>query len=420
MSKGKNLIKKILTTLTLVATLSVTAFAGNLSDISANKNQVAIQYLYTNNVISGYPDGTFKPDNTVNRAELLKILVGGKGIQPTVEEYNNCFPDVKEEWFAPFVCYAKKQGWVGGYPDGTFQPGKEVNKAEAIKMLVNSQAYTVPEAVSETLFNDVKNSDWFAPFLKVAKEKGLLEETGGTYSPSGVMKRSGISENIYRAMIINENDLQSFSEFKSDDYLVTNVVDGDTIDVAMNGETVRIRLIGADTPETVHPSKPVECFGKEASAVTKEKLLNQMVKLESDPTQGDKDNYDRLLRYVILADGTNFNKWLIDEGYAFEYTYNIPYAYQEAFMQAETDAENGKAGLWADDACNETTNPEDTDSTTSTSGDYTFYLSSKAKSKYYCATDPAWENLSKDNLLEYSSEAELKADYPNLELNQPC
>lgn len=403
-------------TMVLALSLNSIANAATFSDITQHKNQAAIQYLYDAKIINGYSDGSFKPDNTVNRAELLKILVGGKGVTPTVSEYKNCFPDVKEEWFAPFVCYAKAEGWVGGYPDGSFQPAKEVNKVEAIKMLINSQGYTVPETVSESLFTDVNNGDWFAPFLKVAKEKGLLEENGSTYSPSDLMKRAGISENIYRVMIVKEKGLQSFSEFKSDSYLVTNVVDGDTLDVSIDGVTTRVRLIGVDTPETVHPSKPVECFGKEASAMTKSKLLNQSVKLEADPTQGDKDNYDRLLRYVILGDGTNFNKWLIENGYAFEYTYKIPYKYQEDFKTAETTAETTKAGLWADGACEENNEPNNNNSTTS----YKFYVSSNAKSKYYCETDPAWENLSKANLLEYTSEEELKADFPNLVLNQAC
>lgn len=209
----KSAIKKILIVLTLVATFSTTAFAESPSDIGGNKNQTAIEYLYNNKVISGYPDGTFKPSNTINRAELLKILVGGKGIQPTVEEYNNCFPDIKEEWFAPFVCYAKNQGWVGGYPDGTFQPGKEVNKAEALKMLINSQGYSLPVAITEKLFDDVDNSTWYAPFVKAAKDRGLLEQTSGKYGSNSAMTRGEISENIYRAMIVNSESLNNFWEF---------------------------------------------------------------------------------------------------------------------------------------------------------------------------------------------------------------
>jgi micrococcal nuclease len=138
-------------------------------------------------------------------------------------------------------------------------------------------------------------------------------------------------------------------------YIVTNVVDGDTVDVLMNGETKRLRLIGVDTLETKDPRKPVQCFGKEASAFTTSKLLNQKVTLESDASQGELDKYSRLLRYVILSDGTNFNKLLISEGYAHEYTYRTAYKYQAEFKAAQADAEANKRGLWADDTCADNT-----------------------------------------------------------------
>ena len=71
----------------------------------------------------------------------------------------------------------------------------------------------------------------------------------------------------------------------------------------------------------------------------------------ADDTQGDRDKYGRLLRYVFLEDGTNFDKLMIEEGYGHEYTYDIPYMFQSEFQQAEADAQANKRGLWADDAC---------------------------------------------------------------------
>ena len=152
---------------------------------------------------------------------------------------------------------------------------------------------------------------------------------------------------------LEENDLPKNIIESEGAFEVVNVVDGDTVDVIIDGIKVRLRLIGVDTPETVHPSKPVECFGKEASAFTKSTLLNQMVRLEADDSQGNLDKYDRLLRYIFLEDGANFNEILIAEGYAFEYTYNLPYKYQEAFMEAEKQAELNQKGLWASGACDD-------------------------------------------------------------------
>ena len=136
-------------------------------------------------------------------------------------------------------------------------------------------------------------------------------------------------------------------------YSVVKVVDGDTISVNINGITETIRLIGINTPETVDPRKPVECFGIEASNKAKELLTGKKVILESDPTEGERDKYQRLLRYVWMEDGTFFNKKMISDGYAYEYTYDTPYKYQAEFKQAETEARLAKRGLWDDDACSE-------------------------------------------------------------------
>ncbi len=147
---------------------------------------------------------------------------------------------------------------------------------------------------------------------------------------------------------------------------VINVIDGDTLDVEIDGKTERLRLIGIDTPETVDPRKPVQCFGIEASNKAKEVLSNKTVFLESDPTQGERDKYNRLLRYIFLDDGMNFNKLMISEGYAHEYTYNLPYKYQAEFKQAEKEARENERGLWADDACAGDTNSQQNISTPTT------------------------------------------------------
>lgn len=153
---------------------------------------------------------------------------------------------------------------------------------------------------------------------------------------------------------VSKNDIQKeveTSQKESSSYLVTKIVDGDTIDVNIDGKITRLRLIGMNTPETVDPRKPVECFGKEASAKAKELLLNKKVKLEADSSQDNIDKYGRLLRYVSREDGLFYNKWMIENGYAYEYTYNTPYKYQTAFKNAQKQAEQSKLGLWSDNAC---------------------------------------------------------------------
>jgi len=140
-------------------------------------------------------------------------------------------------------------------------------------------------------------------------------------------------------------------------YRVIKVVDGDTLDVIdSRGDEIRIRLIGIDTPESVDPRQPVECFGAEAAARARELLDGAVIELESDPTQGDADRFDRRLRYVWLSDGTNVNLKLIEDGYALEYTYDEPYRYQSVFQLAEDEARQAGRGLWSPKACDGSVN----------------------------------------------------------------
>lgn len=136
-------------------------------------------------------------------------------------------------------------------------------------------------------------------------------------------------------------------------YQVVKVVDGDTIDVNIDGKTERIRIIGLNTPETVDPRKPVECFGKEAANKAGDLLAGKEVRLEGDVTQGERDKYGRLLRYVYLIDETDFSLKMIKDGYGYEYTYDLPYNNQQLYNEAEAYARENKIGLWAPDVCAE-------------------------------------------------------------------
>ncbi|MBM3685444.1 MAG: hypothetical protein FJW85_00360 [Actinobacteria bacterium] len=132
-------------------------------------------------------------------------------------------------------------------------------------------------------------------------------------------------------------------------YPVVRAVDGDTIRVVRGGEEIVVRLIGLDTPETVAPDRPVECFGPEASERTTDLVTGGEVWLEYDEASGLTDKYDRTLAFVWLDADTMLNEILIAEGFAEEVTYTDGYAHQSDFRQAESRARNARAGLW--DAC---------------------------------------------------------------------
>ncbi|MCI0532684.1 thermonuclease family protein [bacterium] len=184
---------------------------------------------------------------------------------------------------------------------------------------------------------------------------------------------AGKSEEIVSAAVINTPTDENFAAGEQDRnktfFLVVKVIDGDTIAVSMNGSTETVRLIGIDTPEVPGSKAKVECLGREASEKMSELLAQESVRLEKDATQGDRDRYGRLLAYVFREDGLFMNKWMIEEGYAYEYTYAAPYAYQREFKEAEKKAREEKRGLWAVNICGkETKNREE--ATTIPAGPY--------------------------------------------------
>ena len=188
----------------IVLTMSSTAYAETTSDFDGHQNETAIQYLYDNDIVEGYPDGTFRPENMLVRAELMKILVLGAGYNPSIAEYNGCFPDVQDEWFSPYVCFAKSKGWVQGYEDGTFKPGNNVKKGEAIKMLLEIFEVELDTAGIDP-YTDTPVTEWYGPYISTAKEMGLLEETGPFYYPGIYIARGQVSENIYRLLNYESN-----------------------------------------------------------------------------------------------------------------------------------------------------------------------------------------------------------------------
>jgi endonuclease YncB( thermonuclease family) len=132
---------------------------------------------------------------------------------------------------------------------------------------------------------------------------------------------------------------------RGESVLVSYITDGDTIGVGRGWRYQTVRLIGIDTPEVVHPKKPIEPFGPEASAFTKGKLKGQRVRLEVESTN-QYDRYDRLLAYVVLEDGTLLNAELIKQGYA-RVIAPSPFHYYEEFKSYEREAKAAGLGIWS-------------------------------------------------------------------------
>jgi endonuclease YncB( thermonuclease family) len=130
-------------------------------------------------------------------------------------------------------------------------------------------------------------------------------------------------------------------------HAIVAVVDGDTAKIEFQGETISMRIIGIDTPETVHPSRPVEPFGPEATVRARELLEGKTVKLEydADPEHDRFGKYGRLLVYLRLEDGTDFGKLMVADGFARAYP-KYPFSRSEAYLAVEAVAKKMKKGLW--------------------------------------------------------------------------
>jgi micrococcal nuclease len=153
------------------------------------------------------------------------------------------------------------------------------------------------------------------------------------------------------SVVSDDEEISVTAGGTEESYKVTKVVDGDTLKVLISGTEETVRVIGINTPETLDPRKPVECFGREASDFAKNLLTGKSVNLVIDPTQDETDKYHRLLRYVTLADGRDYGGAMIRGGYAYEYTYIIPYEKQSVYKSAQAEAKASGAGLWSSKTC---------------------------------------------------------------------
>ena len=146
--------------------------------------------------------------------------------------------------------------------------------------------------------------------------------------------------------ILQENfSGESCMKKKECEGFVERVIDGDTVALS-NGE--RVRYIGIDTPETVHPGEKVQCLGKESSEKNRELVQGKNVMLVRDVS--DLDRYGRLLRYVYVDD-IFVNEQLVRSGFAYASSFPPDVAKQKIFEAAESEARQNKQGLWAEGVC---------------------------------------------------------------------
>lgn len=177
----------------------------------------AIAHLSDQGIITGNPDGTFAPKNTVNRAEFLTMLYRAEGMTPTATAV--CMRDViAGSWYLSVVCDAVAKGYVGGYPDGTFKPQNPVNRAEAAKMLLTVMGFPIGDFTSQDSaaigYPDVSLDAWYTKFLAAAFRNGILPVAGqnpNAFGPEAPLTRGEAAAYIDSALRVRMNEQQASS-----------------------------------------------------------------------------------------------------------------------------------------------------------------------------------------------------------------
>jgi len=252
--------KFIIFAFTITMMFSNTVVANSFSDVPSNyENADAIDFVQSEGIVHGYEDGTFKPDQEINRAEFTKIIMkadynseidsaeqcfatyneglafcgtddGECGIPvwnmfgecmydktgdliemdewDKLADYEDCFPDVKEEdWFKKYVCYAKFRDIIEGYEDGRFQPDKTINFVEAAKIILEAEGYDLSGL----------GDNWYHPYVGMLGKQKAIPVTINSFNKE--ITRGEMAEMIYRLKDISLNfdaiNSLTYSEIKN-------------------------------------------------------------------------------------------------------------------------------------------------------------------------------------------------------------
>lgn len=199
--------------------LSFNVSAKTFSDLSAEHPDFnAAHYLSEKGIIRGYGDNTFKPDQQITRAELTKMILVGAKVE-TKNYETNCFPDVGYlEWYSNYVCTAKEAKYIQGYDDGTFKPEQYINKAEALKIIAKTYDWKMEFEETPGAFADTPNNAWYVDYIWYGIErdlfKGFDDESVNlfdyNFEPGKYITRGEVAEILYRYLVITELDKQAF------------------------------------------------------------------------------------------------------------------------------------------------------------------------------------------------------------------
>jgi len=190
------------------------AASGDFSDVPAsNPNYTAIMYLKNLGIIQGYPDGSFKPNQTINRVEALKIILLSSKTNITSSAGTSGFRDVDNSaWYAKYILTGVQLGILQGYPDGSFKPDQTVNLVENLKMLFKAQNVDLSTVVvPQNPYADAFSNQWYSKYVEYAKEKNIIQADGyNKIYPGQGMSRGKMAEVLYRLIYVQTQGIGSY------------------------------------------------------------------------------------------------------------------------------------------------------------------------------------------------------------------
>lgn len=185
-----------------LASASESFIGSRFNDVYNHFHSPSINYLEARGIVQGNPDGSFRPNNKINRAEMAKILAEATFNGNFSMFRRKCFSDVPYgAWYTPYVCFMKDQGMISGYADGTFRPSDYVNNVEAFKFIM--EAYKIPKKTTPNV-----NMPWFYTYVEDASKMNLIPLDLRSFSDG--MTRGQVSDMIARTIHFKMNALDTF------------------------------------------------------------------------------------------------------------------------------------------------------------------------------------------------------------------
>ena len=232
----------------------------------------AIESIKNLNIINGYADGTFKPFQEVNRAEALKMILNSANIIPKKGLFDTTFPDVPlDSWFAGYVMEGLTREIINGNADGTFAPNRTVNKAEFIKMLLKTYNINPDEyQLPQQIAIDVKPEDWFASSMNYAKDKGIIyADIQNKLTPEKNITRGESAEIIYKMYLLSHGGEVQNLLSMAEAKLVDGIIQINNNNIALAIDDANQALFYTDTALKQSSDAKVQAANKIAAAFQK-------------------------------------------------------------------------------------------------------------------------------------------------------